>query len=101
MIAAQAVVNLASSFMPLPGGTGAAEGSFVVVFQMFVSKDIIRSAMVLWRAATYYFPIFISAPFAWIGRKKGAEPQKNRAVPQLPAAEQADSGADIPKDFNG
>lgn len=101
MIAAQAVVNLASSFMPLPGGTGAAEGSFVVVFQMFFSKDIIRSAMVLWRAATYYFPIFISAPFAWIGRKKGVEPQKNRAVPQLPAAEQADSGADIPKDFNG
>ncbi len=81
MVAAQAVVNLASSFMPLPGGTGAAEGSFVVAFQMFFSKDIIRSAMVLWRAATYYFPIFVSAPFAWIGRKKGMNPEAADAEP--------------------
>lgn len=91
MVAAQAVVNLASSFMPLPGGTGAAEGSFVVVFQMFFSKDIIRSAMVLWRAATYYFPIFVSAPFAWIGRKKGAA-KKNAG------AAQRDEESDKPQD---
>lgn len=86
MVAAQAVVNLASSFMPLPGGTGAAEGSFVVVFQMFFSKDIVRSAMVLWRAATYYFTIFVSAPFAWIGRKEELRPETETERAQEPEA---------------
>ena len=70
LIAAQAFVSMVSSYMPTPGGTGAAEGSFVVMFGVFFQGSV-KSAMVLWRVFTYYFTILISAPFSAMGKKKG------------------------------
>lgn len=68
MITAQAFVTMVSSFMPLPGGSGAAEGSFYVFFKIFFTQDTIKSAILIWRIITYFFNVIIFAPFANIGK---------------------------------
>lgn len=70
MIAAQSFVTMISSYMPLPGAAGAAEGSFLVIFQIFFSSDIIKQAMLLWRLAAYYSCIIVGAFFAGIDSRK-------------------------------
>lgn len=69
MIAAQSFVTMISSYTPLPGAAGAAEGSFLVIFQIFFRQDIIRQAMLLWRLITYYSCIIVGAFFAGLGSK--------------------------------
>lgn len=72
MVAAQSFVTMASAFIPLPGGSGAAEGSFFAFFSMFFTESTIKSAVLLWRVMTYFLTILISAPFSGIySRKNG------------------------------
>lgn len=75
MIGTQAFVTMVSSFIPLPGGSGAAEGSFYVMFKNYFNDETIKSAMLLWRLITYYLVILISAPFSGITR--GSKSKKN------------------------
>lgn len=70
MIAAQSFVTMASAFIPLPGGSGAAEGSFFAFFSMFFTESTIKSAVLLWRVMTYFLTILISAPFSGIYSRK-------------------------------
>ena len=70
MIAAQSFVTMISSYTPLPGAAGAAEGSFLVIFQMFFSGSIIKQAMLLWRLITYYSSIIVGAFFAGFDNKR-------------------------------
>ncbi len=67
MITGQAFVTMISSFMPLPGGSGAAEGSFYVFFGIFFTENTIKSAILVWRIITYFINIIIFAPFARVG----------------------------------
>lgn len=67
MITGQAFVVMVSSFMPLPGGSGAAEGSFYVFFSTFFAPDVIKSAILIWRIITYFLNIIVFAPFARVG----------------------------------
>ena len=73
MICTQAFVSMISSFVPIPGASGASEGSFYVFFGMYFSDNTIKSAILLWRIITYYFTIIISAPFS---RFTGIKPNK-------------------------
>ncbi len=59
MVAAQAYVSMVSAFVPLPGASGGAEGSFVLFFGPFFQQEAILPATVVWRVLTYYlnFPI--------------------------------------------
>ena len=68
MIAAQSFVTMVSSFMPLPGGSGAAEGSFYVFFGLFFTESTIKGAVLLWRIITYFLTILISAPFSRLAK---------------------------------
>ncbi len=68
IISGQALVTLISSFMPLPGGSGAAEGSFGLLFSNFFTENTIKSAILLWRIITYFMNIIIFAPFANLGK---------------------------------
>lgn len=68
MITAQAIVTMISSFMPLPGGSGAAESSFYLFFSMFFTENTIKSAILVWRLITYFLNIIIFAPFANINK---------------------------------
>ena len=49
MIAAQSFVTMISGYTPLPGAAGAAEGSFLMIFQIFFAPEVIQQAMLLWR----------------------------------------------------
>jgi uncharacterized protein (TIRG00374 family) len=49
-----AMIDLASSFLPLPGGTGAAELSFAALFGLFFAGGDIFWAMIIWRIFTFY-----------------------------------------------
>lgn len=69
MIAAQSFVTMISTYTPLPGAAGAAEGSFLVLFQIFFKQDIIRQAMLLWRFVAYYSCIIVGSFFAGLGSK--------------------------------
>lgn len=73
MICAQAYVNMVSSLVPLPGGSGAAEYCFGVFFGAYFTKETIKSAILIWRTISYYGTIAVSAPFAWLRKKKMPE----------------------------
>lgn len=64
MIAAQSFVTMISGYTPLPGAAGAAEGSFLVIFQIFFAPEVIQQAMLLWRLLAYYSCIVVGAFFA-------------------------------------
>lgn len=53
MVAAQAFINMISSFIPIPGAAGVAEGSFYMFFSLFFPGDAIVPAILLWRLITY------------------------------------------------
>lgn len=78
IITAQAFVTMVSSFMPLPGGSGAAEGSFYVFFKIFFMENTIKSAILIWRIITYFLNILIFAPFSNVSKiSKNDVKQKN------------------------
>lgn len=70
MLFAQSYVNMVSSLMPLPGGSGAAEYSFGVFFSSYFTAETMKTAILLWRTITYYGTIAVSMPFAQIHAKE-------------------------------
>lgn len=64
IIGAASCVQMASSFIPLPGSAGGAELSFFLLFQMFFPKAQLSSAILLWRMFTFYLPILLGTFFA-------------------------------------
>ena len=69
------MVDLAASFFPLPGGTGASEISFTVLFgSLFGTGGNLIWALLIWRFFTYYIYIlqglFITLYDYLIGNKK-------------------------------
>ncbi len=68
MVAAQVFVTMVSAFVPLPGASGGAEGSFYIFFGMFFKSAIIP-AILLWRIITYYANILVGGIYAYKGRK--------------------------------
>lgn len=65
IISTNAIITMITAFMPLPGGSGAAEGGFYLFFKSCFTPETILPAILLWRAASYYSCIvagvFISA----------------------------------------
>ena len=61
-LAAAAFVQLILTAVPLPGGTGGAEGGFALFFGPSLGAGLVPAAVVLWRALTFYLPVIVSAP---------------------------------------
>lgn len=59
IIAATAFVLMVTSFIPLPGGSGGAEGGFYIIFGMFFIGKYIVPAILVWRIITYYMWMII------------------------------------------
>ena len=53
------LLNLILYFAPTPGGTGIAEGLFVVLFSTFVPNGTVGLVAVAWRVIAEYLPFFI------------------------------------------
>jgi uncharacterized protein (TIRG00374 family) len=54
MIAGTAFVIMLTSFIPLPGAVGGAEGAFYMFFTLFFISNNIMAAILLWRLITFY-----------------------------------------------
>ncbi len=65
IISAQSIIMMVTAFVPLPGGSGAAEGSFYLLFSMFFKKEILLSAVFIWRFITYYSCIIVGGIVAF------------------------------------
>ncbi|PWM46416.1 MAG: hypothetical protein DBX47_02460 [Clostridiales bacterium] len=70
-------VLLISSFVPLPGAAGGAEGSFLLFFGLFGLDNKMSAAILLWRILTLYMPIIIGIFFAQ--RIGGAREREEKA----------------------
>lgn len=60
ILAIQTVVYVVVSFIPTPGGAGASEGSFYLLFKAFFAGDVLLYGMALWRIIIYYGSILVS-----------------------------------------
>jgi hypothetical protein len=54
VLALQALLYMAISFIPTPGNAGASEGGFLLIFQLLFTGGTLMPAMLLWRLITYY-----------------------------------------------
>jgi uncharacterized protein (TIRG00374 family) len=64
MLCAQSIITMITSFIPIPGLSGAAEGSFYLFFSLFFSAAAIVPAILVWRFLTYYLSV-ISGGVMW------------------------------------
>jgi len=78
IVSAVAFVTIVSASVPLPGGSGGAEGSFLLFFALFFDQPDLLIAMLLWRLLTYYFGMVTGALVMLVSRKR------QRAVVRLP-----------------
>ena len=60
-LAAGSMVQMVSSAVPLPGGTGGAEGGFMMFYShMFGSAT--SAGFIIWRIVTFFLPTILAAP---------------------------------------
>ena len=72
LLAAQSFVHMIASSVPIPGGIGAAEGSFSMFFSMFFPEKMIGLAVVLWRLITFYLSIVVGLIFTVIEKRRSS-----------------------------
>lgn len=60
VLAIQTVVYVVVSFIPTPGGAGASEGSFYILFGGLFSREVLLYGMALWRIIVYYGNMLVS-----------------------------------------
>lgn len=97
MIASQSFVTMVSAFVPLPGASGGAEGSFYIYFQMFFTGNTIVPAIFIWRIMTYYLTIFVGCFFVVFAKR--VKHQNLLESSQLTSVSvEGDSGTDPDKD---
>ncbi|WP_242851372.1 lysylphosphatidylglycerol synthase transmembrane domain-containing protein [Clostridium sp. DMHC 10] len=66
MISAQIFLTIIMSCVPLPGGEGAAEGGFFIIFKLFFPQNLLLPAIFLWRILSYYSCIAAGCLFAFV-----------------------------------
>lgn len=61
VLSIQALLTIAVSSLPLPGAVGASESSFMILFKIFFSKELLLSAMLLSRVISFYAFLLLSS----------------------------------------
>lgn len=75
-ITASLSVWMASSFIPLPGGSGGAESSFLLFFSVIYRHSSTAIALLLWRFVAYYLPIIIGSTVLIFDKKSALDNKK-------------------------
>lgn len=70
VIVAIAYVMVIGSFVPIPGGTGGIEYSFIFFFQYLIKGSIVHAAMLVWRLISYYLGMIFGAIALALYRKR-------------------------------
>ncbi len=76
VVALQAMISLGTDLLPLPGGMGANETMFLLIFPALCGKKLALPVLLVSRGLSYYAQLLISAGFTLaagfvIGRRKG------------------------------
>ena len=74
--ALQAVLFLVVSLIPLPGGTGASEGGFLLLYTSIFTGGMLETAMLLSRFASFYLPLLVSGLLLWAKNLQRQQSQK-------------------------
>ena len=61
-LAAGSMVQMVATAVPLPGGTGGAEGSFFMFYGAMFGAANINAGFLIWRIVTFFAPTILSAP---------------------------------------
>jgi glycosyltransferase 2 family protein len=61
VVALQSVISIAVDMLPLPGGIGASENLFLVIFRRIFGRSLIMPGMLLSRGISYYGLLLMSA----------------------------------------
>ena len=61
-LAAGSMVQMVATAVPLPGGTGGAEGSFYMFYGAMFGPANINAGFLIWRIVTFFAPTILSAP---------------------------------------
>lgn len=73
VISCQAFIYLISSFVPLPGAVGAAEGSYIVFFNyVYGDPSIVALSTFIWRFFTFYLPIVVGMTLTLLVNKENS-----------------------------
>lgn len=70
IVTLQTIIALSVDMLPLPGGIGAAETSFVVMFENIFGQALLIPGMLLSRGISYYFLVLISGLVTVIAHTK-------------------------------
>lgn len=71
IVTLQTIIALSVDMLPLPGGIGAAETSFVVMFENIFGQALLIPGMLLSRGISYYFLVLVSGFVTVIAHTKG------------------------------
>jgi uncharacterized protein (TIRG00374 family) len=63
ILSIQTIIYVVVSFIPTPGGAGATEGTFYILFKAFFNRGVLLYAMALSRLIVYYGNIVLSGSF--------------------------------------
>ena len=61
---------LIGAFVPIPGGTGGLEYSFIQFYGNFITGSALSAMMLIWRFITYYFGMIVGAIALYVKGKK-------------------------------
>ncbi len=70
ILSADSFVTMVAAFIPSPGSSGAAEGSFYLFFNLFFEHGTIVPAILIWRCLTYYSNILVGGIISAIKPKQ-------------------------------
>ncbi|MBL6466030.1 MAG: flippase-like domain-containing protein [Peptostreptococcus stomatis] len=80
LILMQAILNIAVSSLPLPGGVGASESLFLGMFRVFYGKKLLIPGMLLTRISNFYSVLIISGIISLV---MYLWPSKNQVVEDI------------------
>ena len=80
IVSAAAFIVMISSFVPIPGGSGVAEGSFFLFFKLFFPNAVLPTAILCWRLITFYIPLCIGGVMTVLPDRKVRELTGHRNV---------------------
>lgn len=70
-LTAGSMLELLTSAIPLPGGTGGAEGGFVVLFGAMFGDANVAAGYVVWRSVEYFLPVLAALPLLSLRSDRG------------------------------
>ncbi|UWG98998.1 flippase-like domain-containing protein [Dehalobacter sp. DCM] len=66
ILAVQSILYSAANVIPTPGNAGASEGIFYLLFGLIFPKNLMISAIILWRLTVFYLNLVISGIIVFI-----------------------------------